>query len=68
MYTNIDGLPNKKAELLQKIDELNPDIISITETKPKNLATFHMAEYSIPGYDIFHNDRHKRGVALYVKS
>ena len=66
MYTNIDGLPNKKDELLTKVNELNPIIISITETIPKRRDNLMDSEYDIPGYTVFTNNK-QRGVALYIK-
>ena len=66
LYTNIDGLPNKKDELLTKIEELKPIIISLTETIPKRRENLMDCEYDIPGYTVFVNNK-QRGVALYIK-
>ena len=66
LYTNIDGLPNKKDELLTKVNELNPIILSITETIPKSRDSLMDCEYDIPGYTVFTNNK-QRGVALYIK-
>lgn len=68
MYTNIDGLPNKKDELLRAVEKENPTIIALTETIPKARTDLLLAEYYIPGYDVFTNDNQKRGVAIYVKN
>ena len=66
LYTNIDGLPNKKDELLNKVDELKPMVISLTETIPKRRDDLLDSEYNIPGYNVFTNNK-QRGVALYIK-
>ena len=67
-YTNADSLSNKLVELKAIIDLKNPDIICITETKPKN--------YSLPptphdldnlGYNSYHNTN-GRGVSIYIKN
>jgi endonuclease/exonuclease/phosphatase family metal-dependent hydrolase len=69
MYTNIDSLSNKKDELLLRVDDLDPEIIAITEILPKNQESkLSSAELNISGYDIFVNERQFRGVALYLKS
>ena len=65
LYTNTDGLLNKKDELLILIEDYQPEIIAITETIPKNVKDFVLCEYKVDNYDIFHNDNPSRGVALY---
>jgi len=67
MYTNIDGTSNKMDELNAKIVELNPDVIGLTEVKPKNIYyQLSAQELNIDGYTVFVN-LSGRGVALYVK-
>ncbi len=52
MYTNADTLTNKMAELKCRVDHLNPDIILITETKPKNCRyPVTQQEIDITGYE-----------------
>ena len=67
MYTNIDSISNKMDELNAKIAELNPDVIGLTEVKPKNTCyQLSAQELNIDGYTAFVN-LSGRGVALYVK-
>ena len=66
MYSNVDGLLNKKEELFSRIDELSPSIIAITELIPKNLRDYTEKEFQIPNYDMFCNKKMSRGVALYM--
>ena len=67
MYTNADSLLNKKDELIAAIAENDYDVISITEIKPKTHKEIILAEYQLPGYEMFLNKDPKRGVAIYVK-
>lgn len=60
---------NKRDELKAYIDIFEPNIIGITEVKPKN-ARYEISdcELSIQGYDMFHNlTEEGRGIVLYVK-
>ena len=66
LYTNADGLLNKKDELLLQTDKMKPKIIAITETVPKNISDFVLSEYKLEIFEIFHNENPKRGVALYI--
>jgi len=40
MYTNADGLFNRRYELSASVNSLvhKPDVIAVTEIKPKNLT------------------------------
>jgi len=67
MYSNVDSLLNKKDELITRISDDKPDIIALSEIKPKHAALFNEEEYTLPDYDTFINKEHKRGVAIYVK-
>ena len=67
LYSNLDSMPNKKSELLTRLNKLKPDIICFTETKPKNTKYHNEADYTIPGYESFFNKNPKRGVALYFR-
>ena len=67
MYTNADGVLNKREELQTLLQEFNPDIIAVTELIPKNLQNFELVEYQIPGYTLFVNSKPERGTALYLK-
>jgi hypothetical protein len=67
LYTNADGLLNKKDELLTLVDETKPSIIAVTEAKAKNHNHFNLSEYAIQGYDTYCNSNSKRGVVIYVK-
>ena len=67
LYTNADGLLNKKSELEAVVNEVKPGIIAITEIKAKRQTNIELAEYSIPGYTLFINQNPHLGVALYTK-
>ena len=61
---------NKKSELINRIQENNPDIIALTEIYPKH-ATFERsaAFFHIETYDLsFTPEAEGRGIAIYVKS
>jgi len=66
LYTNLDTFNNKRAEIEARIAELRPDIIGLTEVKPKN-ATWELANHdiSLEGYTLYSN-LEGRGSALYV--
>ena len=66
MYSNVDGLLNKKDELMSIIEKDQPMIIAFTEIKLKRQYDFNIAEYNIPGYTLFVNKKIKRGVAIYA--
>ena len=71
MTFNADSLLNKREEFQMIVQQCDPDIIAISETKPKNCETpVQAAELGIKGYDLFSNldNDNVRGVALYVKS
>ena len=76
MYTNSDQFPNKKEELLTFIVDDKPDIIMITEMKPKaQINPILKPLLDIPGYNMhanFDNEEARlgvsgiRGVAIYT--
>ena len=66
LYTNADGLLNKKDEFLALVNDSKPSIIAVTEAKAKNQVDFNPIEYSITGYDLYLNSNPKRGIVLYV--
>ena len=74
MLTNADSLSNKMTELRHRLDnmEIQPDIIAITEAKPKNARfTFTYADYQLKGYEAFtHNVESStgRGIIIYVRN
>ena len=39
LYTNADGVMNKREELEAMVEEEKPDIVAITEAIPKNVGT-----------------------------
>ena len=48
------------------IDRIKPKIIALSEIMGKNMQDFNMAEYNVPGYDLFVNKNPKReGSCLY---
>ena len=48
------------------IEKDQPMIIALTEIKPKRQYDFNIAEYNIPGYTLFVNNKIKRWVAIYA--
>ena len=66
MYSNEDGLLDKKDELISIIEIDKPLIIALIEIKPKRQYDFNIAEYNISGYTLFVNHKVKRGVAIYA--
>ena len=66
MYSNVDGLLNKKDELMSIIEKDQPMIITLSEIKPKRQYDLNIAEYNIPVYALFVNNKIKRGVAIYA--
>ena len=54
MFTNADVLTKDKLlELKELIASQKPDVISITEVKPKNISrTITNLEYQLPGYNL----------------
>ncbi len=53
LYNNADQLPNKLNELKDRIELCSPDIIAITEVKPKNpKATNQLSEIALPNYNM----------------
>ena len=67
LYTNLDTFHNKKNELMSRISDYDPDVIGLTEIKPK-MASWELSdtELLITGYTSY-TDLTGRGVALYVK-
>ena len=55
MYSNVDGLISKKLELKDTIQEKNPDIICITETKLKPESTIETL--GLDNYNIWRKER-----------
>ena len=66
LYSNVDGLLDKKDELISITEKDQPIIIALSEIKPKRQYDFNIAEYNIPGYTLFVNNKIKRGVAIYA--
>jgi hypothetical protein len=53
-YTNADSLPNKMAELRNRVKITLPDIIAVIEAKPKSCRyLLQPADYIIDGYQHF---------------
>lgn len=61
---------NKRAELQAMIELHEPELIAITEVKPKRCRfTVQECEIAIEGYDVFHNlEQEGRGIALFTKT
>ena len=56
IYTNLDGISNKKSELENIIFNEKPDIICLTETKTsENDASDHT--YDCENFEVFRKDR-----------
>ena len=70
MLTNADSLSNKMTELRHRLDnmEIQPDIIAITEAKPKNARfTLTYADYQLKGYEAFtHNVESSTGRGIII--
>ena len=64
MYPNMDGLVNKKDELLSTIGE-KKKLNTLSEIKAKRQDDVDITEYNIPGYTIFFSHKIKREVAIY---
>ena len=65
MCLNARSIINKKNESNTMVDEINPNIISITESLANNDITD--AELVLEGYVTFRKDRvGRRGVLLYI--
>ena len=61
----MDGMLNKKDELLTRIEFHKPHIIGLTEIRPKNCLHPPIdTEYEIKGCDMFLNGNPKRGALL----
>ena len=68
LYSNVDSLLNKRAELEHLIEENKYDLILLTEILPKNYSALDICEFAIDGYDVFIPSLNSgRGVALYAK-
>ena len=70
-YFNARSLRNKFNELQALVYLENYDIIGITETWINSTRVDYLAEYALPGYDIFCCERTNRsggGVMFYIKS
>ena len=68
MCLNARSIVNKMGELRLMVEDVEPDIIGITETWTK--PDMGNAEFSLKGYQMFRKDREVRrggGVALYIK-
>ena len=59
MYSNVDGLTSKRLELKDTIQEKNPDIICITETKLIPETTIEAL--GINDYNIWRRERTEKG-------
>ena len=72
IYTNADVLTNAKIQELRNVINIDkPDIIAISEVKPKNYRRLPtLAEYQIKGFDIeseYLDDKNVgRGLIIYV--
>jgi exonuclease III len=66
----VDSFLNKRESLLLRIQAANPDIIAITEVKPKNYRyPLQRQEIQLEGYNCWPNiESPGRGVVLYTKS
>ena len=68
MYTNADCLTNKITSLLEAIENNKPDIITITEIKPKNKSLpLSEISFNIDNYQFYSNiDSIGRGIGVYI--
>ena len=68
MYTNADGIKSKLTELKGKIQEANPDIICITETKLE--AKDQEESLGLEQYNIWRKERTSKsggGIMILIK-
>jgi endonuclease/exonuclease/phosphatase family metal-dependent hydrolase len=66
---NLDTITNKKEELQYLIQDLELQILAVTEVKPKTARyKLQETELSIEGFEKFPNLDGSRGVCLYVKT
>ena len=70
LYTNADQFLNKRSEFSVAMEIYNPDIVGITEVKPKTSRyKIQESELMIENFDIFHNlEEDGRGLLLYVRT
>ena len=70
MYTNADTLTNKMAELKCRVDDIQPDVFMITETKPKYCRhPVTQQEIDITGYEQYRTNLSNnigRGTFIYT--
>ena len=68
LYTNADKYMNKRSEMKTIIETSQPDLVGITEVKPKQSRyQIEASEISHEGYESFHNlESGGRGVVLLV--
>ena len=73
-YSNLDTFSNKKEEILNIVNDENPDVIVFNELLDKTNPTITKAELNIKGYDQFYDDEQpedkinkRRGVIIYTK-
>jgi len=65
-----NSLASKIAELEIRVADQKPDIIAVTELKPKNGSVPELATLGLEGYQIFTSDLHKpdtRGSCIYIR-
>lgn len=69
MYSNLDVFPNKREEIITRIDKNSADVICFTEIKPKKTsAPLRPQEIAIDGYECWCSlDSSGRGVAIYTR-
>ena len=73
MFTNADVLTmDKLNEIRARIKESPPDVLSVSEAKPKNCKEYRdQVEYKIEGYDLVTKNmdgKPGRGMCLYIRS
>ena len=68
LYSNVDSVLNKRAELSVYLQLHKPVIVALVEILPKNLRyPIDENEIALDGYTLFHNlNARGRGIALYV--
>ena len=68
IYTNADCLTNKISELRLQVKNHNPQIVGITEVKPKNFRyQLSDSEIALAGYELFgSNLQNKTGRSVHI--
>ena len=68
MHLNVNGIVAKKYKLCKMLQELNPEVIGISETHLKNDMDINIAGYEWVGENNQEAIRGSRGVGLLIQT